>query len=770
MLKYLLPLFSLVAILDVNAQKIVTGSVQDTEGAPVPYCNVVVYADSIATRIGTTTSIKGLFELRIDKKIANMYLKIDRLGYEAQNILLPFSDTLIVLKAKDMYIEEVEIAGRRKFSQVSNEGVLYTIKNSVLSTEASTFAVLSKIPGLTGNGSRVSTIYGETPTIYVDGRKLYSNEELKNIAPTRIRSIELIENPGAKFGSEEKAVIEIKTYKKTDGFDLFWSESVSKNKFWSHAHNINANYNVGKLNFSGVFEYSDQGLGSKQHRYLKNTYTSIWENYLDLNALKNRNRSLSMMFSINYNISDKHSVGAMYNHRKGRLNSRFELQTETFQDGAVDDEIEGSSLLNDRNTGDLINLFYIGKLGGKTQLKVFADYLHQGMKRRQTVDEVSTLTADQTLTSLYSPSNYDIYALKALLSHTINDKHSFTAGADVSKVSGDGHTNYISGEVSDSKYKLSERKIAGFADYTLSFEPLTLVVGLRYESVHAQNKDLITPSLYVSRNYDNLLPSLNLRSTIGKTQQSLSYSARITRPSFAWLGSYSSYINVFQREDGNPNLKPQLSHNIQYRFFYKDLNLSFTYNYIKDFMAMNIVNDPQNPEVSVFTWANYKKRQSIRIFANYSKRFGFYEPIYTATYIQPFFKLKYEDIEKRVNRPTFFVELDNYLHITPLCTLNLNYTYISGGVAQIYTMKSVHRFDASINYQFFKRSLVVQLSIQDMFNRDIDRQHSSINNTYIRTLENNYRRNIRLNISWRFNRTKASYKGQSAGESEMDRL
>ncbi|MFI3263629.1 MAG: outer membrane beta-barrel protein [Rikenellaceae bacterium] len=755
------------------AQELVKGKVQSMSGLPVQYAAVILQesADSSIVGGGTITDSEGFFELKNEEdNSSSRYITISCLGYKDKNVNLPLNNEVIILEDQNMYLEEAQVIGQRKFSTIGDNGTLYTIKNSVLTNEASTIDLLTKIPGLRGDNTSISTISGETPTIYVDGRELYSIDELKNIAPTQIRSVELVENPGAKYGADVKAVVLVKTYQKTDGFDLFLNEMVVKNKFWGYSNNLNANYNVGKLNFSAVFEYSDLGQGSTQERYLKNSGTDVWENYVDMETLKNRNKSLSGMFSLNYNINKNHTVGAMYNHRSNKINSLFSLHTESFKNSILDSEVDGLSHLEQNNNGDLFNLFYIGKVSEKSEINFFADYLNNSSDRNQYIEEVSLISNEESLTTMNSPSNYELFAGKLLLDHTINDKNRFTVGAEVTKVSGDGETNYVTGIGDDAKYKLSEAKVAGFLDYNLKLEPITLTAGLRYEYTQTEYKDLINPEYDIDREYGNLLPSLSMKYKIGKTNHIFSYSAKVSRPSYSNLGSYSSYINEFQIEEGNPSLKESLRHSIQYITSYKDFSATFMYSYIKDYIAMNILNDSEDEKVSIYTWSNYDKYQSLKLFLNYSKRFKFYEPMYTAAYIQPLFNVTYLDENQRIDKPTFYLEMCNYFHITPLFTANVDYIYTSGGVAEIYTSQSTHRFDASLNYKLFKKTLMIGISVQDIFNKEIDRLSTYINNTYTTSIENNDRRSIRLNISWRFNSAKTGYKGRLAGESEINRL
>ena len=85
-----------------------------------------------------------------------------------------------------------------------------------------------------------------------------------------------------------------------------------------------------------------------------------------------------------------------------------------------------------------------------------------------------------------------------------------------------------------------------------------------------------------SRLYDNVFPNVALSMPIGKTQMSLSYTAKTSRPSFYQLRSDLQYDDRFTYEGGNPLLKPSFNHDLTYQFGYKFIQASLNYQYIKD--------------------------------------------------------------------------------------------------------------------------------------------------------------------------------------------
>lgn len=770
-MKYLFLLILLTVSYNNYAQA-VKGTVLDSIQNPISYANVMICERSDSSYIqATVTDINGNFEIKHKlTNLENVFIRISRIDYVVKELLLPLIDSIIILQNISISIDKVIVTGKSKFIRIDDSGIVINIKNSILANELSSLDVLSKIPGIIGRDSKITNVYGESPTIYVDGRKLYNIEDLNNITPDQITSIKVNNNPGAEYNSTEKFVVEIKTKKRIDALYVNLTENLIVNDFIGHMHNLNLDYNIGKFNFYGAFKYHDNGQGSKHEKYIKNSVSDIYETYVNTNAIKNNRKALSYMTSVNYNIDKNHSVGVMYSRNDSKINSLFSLNTKSIINNSINDEIIGASDMNDKNVNNNINLFYVGKLGDGSELTVYGDYYNQDFNRKQVVNEESQLNNNEITTSLLSQSRYDLYAVKSILKQKISDKTTISLGVEWSSVSGNGFTDYLEESDFDSDYLTNENNIAGFMSYSLNLKQLSLNIGLRYEHIDINQKYPLNTDDDLKRSYNHFLPNINVTYNIGKVQNIISYKAGVARPSFASLGAESSYFNSFQREEGNSSLQPQIDNKIEYTSVYKDLVVGMSYSNVKNYISMDILQDENNEQVTIFTWKNYDKYQRLSLFASYSRRFGFYQPMSTVVYNKPFLEVDYMSEGLDIDKQTFYVSINNYFHITPLLTFNINYSWTSGGVSHIYTTSSFHRFDTSLKYQLFNKKLMIALSVNDIFNKDIDRLESSINSTYIRSIENNNRQQFMFSAIWRFNNVKDRYKGQTAGKSTINRL
>ena len=74
---------------------------------------------------------------------------------------------------------------------------------------------------------------------YINGRKLTDNSELYRMSSKEIASVEVINNPGAKYGAEVKSVLLVRTLKKQgDGLSGSIQGVVRAAHSWSNSDNL----------------------------------------------------------------------------------------------------------------------------------------------------------------------------------------------------------------------------------------------------------------------------------------------------------------------------------------------------------------------------------------------------------------------------------------------------------------------------------------------------------------------------------------------------
>jgi hypothetical protein len=125
---------------------------------------------------------------------------------------------------------------------------------------------------------------------------------------------------------------------------------------------------------------------------------------------------------------------------------------------------------------------------------------------------------------------------------------------------------------------------AGYA--VLNWKPDSLTnfsAGARYEYSSNTTDHSLNAQYFVDRTLGKLFPDIFLSRKLNATDElQLSYTERISRPSFAELASYVSYNDPTSVWTGNPALKPTITHNLKLAYNWQDYLFSILYSHDLD--------------------------------------------------------------------------------------------------------------------------------------------------------------------------------------------
>jgi outer membrane receptor protein involved in Fe transport len=149
-------------------------------------------------------------------------------------------------------------------------------------------------------------------------------------------------------------------------------------------------------------------------------------------------------------------------------------------------------------------------------------------------------------------------------------------------------------------------------------------VGLRAEQSIADGNQ-VTKHIAFHKNYTKLFPTsyisykVNDKSTFG-----VSYGRRIQRPGYQSLNPFQYQLDRYTYRQGNPNLQPQFSHNIELSYNYKgQLNVAASYTTISDIMSEVFITkkEPGDSNYTTFlTDDNIASNKNIGFSVSYNKQ------------------------------------------------------------------------------------------------------------------------------------------------------
>lgn len=182
--------------------------------------------------------------------------------------------------------------------------MLTTVAGTVLEKAGTADNLLDKIPNVSSNNGSVSVFGRGTPEIYINKRKVYDSSELDRLAADNIKSVEVVSNPGAQYGSEVKAVIRITTKKAPgDGLGLNSRTMARYNKEWSFLEQLNFNYHTGGWDIQGML-YGWSGKSWSKKYLVQQTYLEQYWKQISETDSKSSGKDVSGMLALNYALNE----------------------------------------------------------------------------------------------------------------------------------------------------------------------------------------------------------------------------------------------------------------------------------------------------------------------------------------------------------------------------------------------------------------------------------------------------------------------------------
>lgn len=751
----------------------VKGRVLDTAGTPIEYINVILLnmPDSLY-HSGAITDSLGYFKLSAKK--GNYSAQFAMIGYNTIQHSFSLENDIdlgnTILTDNVYSLNEITVTASRPQFKMTNGNLVTNVDNTLLSTVGTANDVLEHIPGVSSKESTGITVFSKgTPVIYINNRKLYNSQELEQLQSSDISSIELLNNPGSKYDSENKAVIIIRTKPKPLGISASVSERIKVGKYVGDTENINLTYTNRK--FSAYLSYYHHYMKNKTEE--KSSYQiyadTLWSQYINQPYVY-QDKEHDVSASFDYSFTDNHIVGMKYqgtfSSNKNNLNGNENFHA----DNVLEESIVSTTLQKQKPEAQLLNAFYNGQFNDKFGLRFDMDYIHKKAPSNQVTKEESSIPSNSRSVNINSESDFKLIAGKLVGTYNLKGNSQIEFGAEYNTINGKGfYTNNVDLN-KNNIYTNEEEKLAGFISYQTSLKNFQIGLGLRYEYAHEKATEDSIKTVKVDKRYNNVYPNIYLSRNFGDVNMSLNANGRTRRPSFSELNSNDLYINPYLTQRGNPYLKKEDYYEVNYNLMYKILNVSLGYSYVKNPIGIDFMQDGNSSANTILTYKNYDKYQNLNLLATVNYTLNFWRPQLTVGIAQPFFTAMYRDEKSVRNRTSYNIEFYNHFILPKDYTISLYFTHQSDYDSYMTRWDGYTQIDLRVRKSFFDKTLNLNLYVNDVFNWKKD-----INNTYIgvynlimdRKRESRY---VTFSIQYLFNSSKKKYQGQNASSDDMYRL
>ena len=765
-----------------------TGTIVDEQGQPVAYANVAVMNPSDSTLLsGGVSNESGYFVIPYETpptvgggREGAVLARISFVGYKTVWRLSNKEHLgTIRLQPESYTINGVTVEGERPKVKLEGNTLVMNVEGTVMERLGTAEDVLSRVPMISKKGEGFEILGKGTPLIYVNNRKLTDLQELRNIQSDFIRSVEVVQNPGARYDASVQAVIVIRTKRAAgEGLGVELTSWSRKGHGFANNERINLTYRKGGLElFANLF-------GAYNKRWEKGEFEqTVFADTLWVITNKQRdkvyNPFLEGRFGFNYQFNDNNSFGGFYQNTYDYVKTWSDYDDDLQANGDIYDHLTNHSLKRAKGMPlHQVNLYFVGKMG-KADIDFNADYTFRHQRNRTTQQELSEEYEDRDVT-IDNLTRSRMLAEKLTVSNPLW-KGRIEAGEEFTYTQWTNNLENKEGYITNSNNEQHERNMAPFVELRQQLGRFQLQAGLRYEHVESEYFVSGERRNDQSRSYDGLFPSLAvstqlpLRGEGAGVGLSLSYSKRTTRPSYWQLSSDVVYENRLNMQTGNPYLQPVKYHQFNLTAMWRWLFLSTNFTRSIDPILYTAESLPEDSKVNFVTYKNYDHADwlSITLGAQKNVKLGgaTWTPQWNVMLMKPWFKSTFLDEDKRFNHPMLALQLGNVVTLPHDWLLQADFSMHTHGYQQNAWFDCTNAMlSLSVSKDFFKRRLNVKLSGNDLFNGGINRFTLYSNRMMFQKMEDNDSRYVSLSLRYRFNVTPSRYRGTGAGNAEKNRL
>lgn len=559
------------------AQTIVSGSVVGETNEPLQAATVLfVMSDSIAG--GTTTDSKGRFQLK-GLPAGDYECRVSMLGYKPAAKQFKLSDKIklpqFVLEQDATALNELTVVvdpGKRT-KELAGMSVYYLSDRARKEMDA--FRALQEIPRLRVNAiSHTITLDdGSTPLILVNGVK----KPLDVILPELIESVEVIDNPSARYRGDASVVSVLNVKLKKKGIKPYLYGSLGA-KATPNANFIysNASFELGSATSSLYINGGYMQIGKNRSE----NYSNIFQGDLhreQTGKTKGRWRNPFIQIGGDKVISKKDYIAFSVKYFPTPTTSKSSA------DGQVTDLATGeSSTLKSESDSRtrfhevLGNIYYKHTFKSRRTLEISGDYFYSmsGNKVRQ--EETSALYS--FVNNIDLDNSRHLGKLDAVYSDMLSKSTQLQLGSN---------TEYSITNIDDRidnrpdfRYRRTREYLFAGLDNNQSNSRFNYVVSLGLDMVFSD-------AAGTRHSYIDLIPSISLSYKIAPRHHlSLRSNRSRSMPSAGNLNPLNTSVDSLYVTIGNPLLKPTHTDMVKFGYTYNSGKIRFNpyiqYSYISD--------------------------------------------------------------------------------------------------------------------------------------------------------------------------------------------
>lgn len=604
MKRFTLILAALLLPLTAHAQ--LSGKLATTHNEPIPFANVLLLNPADSTLIkGTLTTEAGAYSLT-NIPTGQYLLRFSAVGFKTYNTA-PFTITNTqppqdfgtqALEEISLQLQEIVVQADKPLYQQEVDRTVINVESSVLTQGSSALQVLERSPGITLDPRNNSLVLNGKSSVMVmlNGKLMRLPTAqvvamLSGMSANDIEKIEILTTPPARYDAEGNAgMINIIT-RKNQAQGTNGAVSATAGYGWKEkaAGSVNLTHNRGAISTHASYAFlHDHSKGgwhalSTQNMPAMGGLLDVDFQNMEKVIANSHNATLGIEAAIR-----KTTLGASLAYATSHANRNI-VNAGRYIIIQADSTLPMIARIDGRRQWQNIiaGIYIEQQLRESEKINLDADYLRYTNENPTDINTTffdpngneiapaGSIFSNHQRSIAHAP--IEVGVLKADYNRQLNPKLKIEAGLKGTLTHSNSQATiqtlvnnaWVSNTRTENNIDMKESIGAAYTEFQWQITPAAnLRAGARYEYSHTQ-LNAAKPENNVNRKLSNIFPAIFFSKKLGEQSElQLSYTKRISRPSYNDLASYLIYNDPMSVETGNPTLLPTLTDNLKVGYVY----------------------------------------------------------------------------------------------------------------------------------------------------------------------------------------------------------
>lgn len=723
----------------VYAQGNINGKIIDSKtNQALPYVNIVCKNSAKEIISGGITNNNGNFSIT-KLPLQKTFLEIQFIGYKTvfKELVLTKENTSIKLgtisiEEDSKLLKEVSIQSNNTIIKQKIDRRIVNVGKDLTSISTNGYELIKNIPGINVDlqSGNINIRGNKNARILIDGKpsNLTTQQVLKQISSSSIKSVELITNPSAKYSPDGMSGIVNIILKKEakKGFNGDISFGLTQGLHTRGNTGLNFNYRSGNVN---IYTNYSNDFGNLKTGY---TYDRTDKNLKQ--RIRFDNDGTSHYFKIGTDIYlNKNNTISFYTNQ-GISPSDFFIKTVISENNTTILNAKNKSVFD--TSESTYNLNYTVNLDEKGQKIEFeATNINTKNPEQGTFNENVNPNSKVNNYTNNITNNDTTWLFNVDYTKPLKNGASLELGAEIRNLNLDSKLfstqEYLATDtptykpVGNTFFDYTRNIYASYINFNKEIGKYAFQAGLRFEQFNTKATFNNTEQASLPKISDNLFkiyPSAYATYYASeKNEFQISYSRRIDRPSIYQLSPIREWSSPYTISEGNRFLKPQFTNSFElnYTRYIKTGYLFFGTFYRKtsDIIGRSSTLDSINNDIQILSFDNYSHADNYGI-----EFFGSFKPIKWWT-ISPSIELYKQNgkgiINNQVvsyNNTYFGTRFINNIKITKRLNTQFYWLHIGKNKKLLNTVKPYNSISGSLNLKVFNGKGSINITAKDIFN------------------------------------------------------